>query len=319
MDLTIDECSEFMKSTGDQPIWIAGHGTRLPQPAPMATLGAPSGVRSFAPEEMTLACGAATSIDELMEVLADRGQYVNLPVRTSGSGTVGGALAVGEGDVYRFGRGAVRDSLLQARCVDASGTIFTAGGPTVKNVSGFDLCRLLVGSCGRLGIIAEVILRTRPLPMATRWFVIDDADRQVVSVVMHHVRKPSSVLWTGRSLFVCVEGHPDDLVEVRLGLRSVIGHSVEECPAPNIEDHPYRWLCSPALAESIVAEFPGECVAEIGTGVIHHRRPAPETDVATAIVEIEQRLLTAFDPSDRLNGGSRLWGGRHTRRLVATS
>ena len=57
----------------------------------------------------------------------------------------------------------------QVRYVSAEGTVVKAGGPTVKNVSGFDLCRLLVGSLGTLGLIAEVVLRTRPLPAAERW------------------------------------------------------------------------------------------------------------------------------------------------------
>ena len=71
--------------------------------------------------------------------LAEWGQLVALPP----GGTVGGALAVGRSDVTRLGRGPVRDALLQARVVSAEGHVVKAGGPTVKNVSGFDLCRLV--------------------------------------------------------------------------------------------------------------------------------------------------------------------------------
>ena len=63
----------------------------------------------------------------------------------------------------------MENTLLQARYVSAAGEIVKAGGPTVKNVSGFDLCRLLVGSYGTLGFLGDVILRTRPLPATSQW------------------------------------------------------------------------------------------------------------------------------------------------------
>ena len=96
-------------------------------------------------------------------------------------GTVGGALAVGRCGIRRLGDGPVRDTLLQARYVSAAGEVVKAGGPTVKNVSGFDLCRLLVGSQGTLGFLGEVILRTRPRPAASQWFAAP-ARRSVAAV-----------------------------------------------------------------------------------------------------------------------------------------
>src|SRR5206468_8580471 len=123
---------------------------------------APAGVASFEPAEMTVRCGAGTTVAELDAALAEHGQCVALP--DWDGGTVGGVLAVGRSGVRRLGYGPVRDALLEARFVSAEGRLVKAGGPTVKNVSGFDLCRLLVGSLGTLGLIGEVVLRTRPLP-----------------------------------------------------------------------------------------------------------------------------------------------------------
>ena len=79
-------------------------------------------------------------------------------------------MAVGRSGLRRLGYGPVRDALLQARYVSAAGELVKAGGPTVKNVSGFDLCRLLVGSRGTLGFIGDVILRTRPRARFEQWF-----------------------------------------------------------------------------------------------------------------------------------------------------
>ncbi len=118
---------------------------------------------------MTICCGAGTSVDEVSAALAEHGQWVAVP----DGGTVGGALAVGHSGLRRLGWGPVRDTVLQARYVSAAGDVVKAGGPTVKNVSGFDLCRLLVGSRGTLGFLGDVILRTRPLPLGEQWFTSD--------------------------------------------------------------------------------------------------------------------------------------------------
>lgn len=317
MDLTTEECSTFLRDTSPRPVWVLGRGTRITATQPMIEVSAPQGIRSFVPEEMTLTCGAGTSVDEVLEVLGRHAQYVNLPVRPPDSGTVGGALAVGEGDIYRLGRGAVRDVLLQATFVDAGGTVVKVGGPTVKNVSGFDLCRLLVGSCGRIGIITEVILRTRPRPMATRWWEIEEADRSTVSMIMQSVRKPSCVLWSGTKIFLCVEGHPQDLVETEHRLRESLHRPLAECSEPSLERFPHRWLCSPLEMEELVTS--NECLVEIGTGVVHHQRVRRTPDIAAEVGAIEKRILSSFDPMDRLNGGSRLWGRSHTRNLSRSS
>ncbi len=83
-----------------------------------------------------------------------------------------------------------------------------AGGPTVKNVSGFDLCRLLVGARGTLGFIGDVILRTRPLPAHSQWFTAEADDPFPIFAALY---RPTSVLWNGSRLWVLLEGHPADV------------------------------------------------------------------------------------------------------------
>ena len=116
---------------------------------------------------MTVRVRAGTTVADLDDALAEVGQTVALPAWPGA--TVGGVLAVGHSGIRHLGWGPVRDTVLEVRYVSAEGAVVKAGGPTVKNVSGFDLCRLLVGSLGTLGLIAEVVLRTRPLPAAERW------------------------------------------------------------------------------------------------------------------------------------------------------
>ena len=117
---------------------------------------APSGIWAYEPEEMTVRCGAGTTLQELSAALSKYGQMV--PFDLSPSATVGGALAVGRSGYRRLRYGHIRDFVLQVRHIDHKGQVVSAGGPTVKNVSGYDLCRLMVGSLGKLGCLAEVTL-----------------------------------------------------------------------------------------------------------------------------------------------------------------
>lgn len=284
MDLTA--FASEIGSTGS--VAITGLSTRGGSLPGTRSVSAPAGIVEFLPAEMTVRCGAGTPVSELTAALAAAGQVVALPA----GGTVGGALASGRSDVYRLGRGPVRDTLLQARYVSAEGRIVKAGGPTVKNVSGFDLCRLLVGSWGTLGFIGEVILRTRPRPAVTRWFVVEGVDPQRV---LTDVYKAASILWDGSLTHVCLEGHAADVEAQRHVLRS----------ATEVEGPPALPTGSRRSIRPVdVAALTGTFVAEVGVGVIHHAepwtdRPAPSDAVRT----LHARLKSLYDPTGRLNPG----------------
>ena len=112
-----------------------------------------------------------------------------------------------------------------------------AGGPTVKNVSGYDLCRLLVGSLGTLGLIGEVILRTRPVPAVSRWF--RGRHRRSRRACCAAVHRPACVLWDGTTTWVLLEGHPDDVdaQAVAAGLAETDGPPVAAA-APVVDRSP---------------------------------------------------------------------------------
>ena len=122
----------------------------------------------YDPRDLTVTVGAGTSVAELAAVLAEHGQECPLDPRDP-SATVGGVLATGLSGPRRLRHGPLRDRVLEVRFVTADGRLVKGGGPTVKNVTGFDLPRLLVGSLGTIGVIAQVTLRCQPLPSAARW------------------------------------------------------------------------------------------------------------------------------------------------------
>ena len=250
---------------------------------------APTGVCGFDPADMTIRVGAATPVTELDAALAEVGQRVNLPVLPGA--TVGGVLAVGRDDVHALGRGRLRDALLEAVYVADDGGLVTAGGPTVKNVSGFDLCRLLVGSLGTLGLLGEVILRTWPRPATQQWLAgsCDPAE------LRRRLFWPSSILWNGQSVWVHLEGHESD-VEAEAELARSLGCEPTDGPPPLPA---YRVPTGALEADG----FSGSYVIQIGTGSAYAAAPCPIPDPDPTVVALHRRLKAEFDPRGRLNPG----------------
>ena len=163
MDLTA-----FAEAVGDGG---SGDGRRTGDarrtgPGACGRSAAPVGIDWIQPAEMTVSVGAGTPVAELDAALAAHGQRVAMPP----GGTVGGALAVGRSGIRRLGDGPSATPCCRCATCRRPATIVKAGGPTVKNVSGFDLPRLLVGSRGTLGFLGDVILRTRPAAALEHWY-----------------------------------------------------------------------------------------------------------------------------------------------------
>lgn len=270
----------------DGPVTIAGLATRGGSVPGVRAVTAPAGIEWVQADEMTVCCGAGTPVDELVAALAVHGQTIALP----SGGTVGGALAVGISDVRRLGYGPVRDTLLQARYVSASGEVVKAGGPTVKNVSGFDLCRLLVGSRGTLGFLGEVILRTRPLARCSQWFRAPVADPAAVFAGLY---RPVSVLWDGSTMWALLEGHPDDVREQAAAVGLV------ECDGPPTLPSGSRRSIPPGEVQSQKGLF----VAELGVGIVHHAEPWQAPTRGERETALAKALKDEFDPDGRLNPG----------------
>jgi FAD/FMN-containing dehydrogenase len=283
------------------PVAVEGARTRWStggDPAPGTRLvRAPEGIVEHRPEEMTVRVRAGTPVEELHRELAALGQRTALPRR---GGTVGGALAVGEDDVCALSRGRVRDTLLQVRYVSAEGEVVTGGGPTVKNVTGYDLCRLLVGSLGTLGLIGEVILRTNPVPPDSRWFRGEGADPFAVFDVLF---RPSAVLFDGACTWVQLEGHAADVDRERRALSAVPATSAwMECEDGPVLP-PHRWSFRPSELRRLDAAALGTYVASIGVGTVFASRAPLTRQPSQALRALAARVKQAFDPTGRLNPG----------------
>lgn len=290
---------EFAEDVGDvDPVAVEGARTRWRvggDLAPGARLvRAPAGVLDYQPEEMIVRVLAGTSVDELHAELKTRGQRTALARR---GGTVGGALAVGENDVCVLGRGRVRDCVLQTRYVSAEGRIIKCGGPTVKNVSGFDVARLMAGALGTLGFIGEVILRTNPIPVASTWITSYDADPFAVAAV---VLKPSAILWDGIHTWLELEGHRADVQSQEHALMAIGKWTTCEGP-PALPVH--RWSLRPQELRLLDRGEMGPFVASVGVGTVFAAMAQAARHVATPLAELSRRIKREFDPTERLNPG----------------
>jgi glycolate oxidase FAD binding subunit len=172
----------------DQPLEIIGHGTRRRIGQPMATnavldLSALNAVTSYEPNELIITVQAGAPLADVMSLIDSKSQqFAFEPMHAAsllgipGHGTIGGMIAAGLAGPRRIKAGGARDHLLGAHAVSGFGDSFKTGGKVVKNVTGYDLCKLLAGSWGTLAVMTEVTLKVMPRPESERTLVLRGLD-----------------------------------------------------------------------------------------------------------------------------------------------
>ncbi len=113
--------------------------------------------------DLTITVEAGLRIEELTETLAKERQRLPIDIPQAHRATIGGAIASNTSGPGRYGYGTLRDYVIGISGVDGHGRIFSAGGRVVKNVAGYDLCKLLIGSHGTLAVITQVTLKLKPV------------------------------------------------------------------------------------------------------------------------------------------------------------
>lgn len=188
MDQALHQIVERIRAAASDvtPLCIRGGGTKdfhgeALQGEVLSTT-ALTGITSYEPSELVVTVRAGTPLAELEAVLAEKGQC--LPFEpphfgtSNGATTVGGMVAAGLSGPARASVGAVRDYVLGATLVNGRGELLSFGGQVMKNVAGYDVSRVLAGSLGTLGVIAEVSLKVLPVAPAeaTLEFACGQAD-----------------------------------------------------------------------------------------------------------------------------------------------
>ncbi len=131
---------------------------------PTGSTEIPSSVIDYPARDMTITVGAALTIGNLREVLAQENQQ--LPIDTADDTIpIGDLVASDMSGPRQYGYGTLRDYVIGIEASDGNGRVFHAGGRVVKNVAGYDLCRLLIGAEGRLGTLRQLTFKLKPLPV----------------------------------------------------------------------------------------------------------------------------------------------------------
>ncbi len=173
----------------DEPLELLGGGSKRGLGRPLQLphtleLGAFSGVQVYEPAELVLTAGAATPLAEIETTLASAHQMLAfepadwraLLGTSDAQPTLAGILACNLAGPRRIRQGAARDHFLGFKGVSGRGEAFKAGGSVVKNVTGYDLCKLMAGSFGTLVALTEVTVKVLPRPEATRTVLFEGLD-----------------------------------------------------------------------------------------------------------------------------------------------
>ena len=173
---------------GEQPLEIIGHGSKRLIGQPMATnalldLSSLNAVTSYEPNELIITVQAGAPLADVKSLIDSKNQqFAFEPIDTApllgtpSLGTIGGMIGAGLAGPRRIKAGGARDHLLGAHGVSGFGDSFKAGGRVVKNVTGYDLCKLLAGSWGTLAVMTEVTLKVMPRPESERTLLLRGLD-----------------------------------------------------------------------------------------------------------------------------------------------
>lgn len=180
MDPALRQIAERIRAAAAERtvLRIRGAGTKdfygePPRGEPLST-GELRGLVSYEPSELVVTVRTGTPLAELEAALAAQGQCLPFePPRFEEGGTVGGMVAAGLSGPARASVGAVRDYVLGAQLLNGRGELLSFGGQVMKNVAGYDVSRVLAGSLGVLGLIAEVSLKVLPVPPAEATLVFE--------------------------------------------------------------------------------------------------------------------------------------------------
>ena len=229
-----EELAEVV-AAADGPLRIEGGGTRLIRGSVVGDLletSGLSGIKLYEPAALTLIARSGTPVEEVEDALARERQCLSFEpmdhrglLQTEGAPTIGGVAAANISGPRRIKVGACRDHMLGVRFVDGRGEIIKNGGRVMKNVTGYDLVKLLAGSHGTLGVITEIAFKVLPKPDFRGVLLIYGlSDAEAVRAMSIALGTPFNV--TGASHVPRgLDGHPATMIRLE-GFEEIVRSSV---------------------------------------------------------------------------------------------
>jgi glycolate oxidase FAD binding subunit len=173
-----------------RPVYPIGGRTALnyggahPQPGAQLDLTGLNQVVDYTPRDMTILVEAGIRMADLARKLATEGQHLPIDIPRAADATLGGVVATNWAGARRLGYGTIRDYVIGIHAVDGRGVPFKGGGRVVKNVAGYDFCKLLCGSLGTLGVITQLALKLKPIPDTSATVVAACADVATAEILL---------------------------------------------------------------------------------------------------------------------------------------
>jgi glycolate oxidase FAD binding subunit len=302
-------------------------------------VGGHAGVINYEPTELVVTARAGTTIRELNQVLAEKGQCLPFdPPELNGMATLGGTLACGLSGPARPYAGSARDFVLGTHILNGKGEYLRLGGEVMKNVAGYDVSRLMVGSMGTLGVILQASLKVLPEAQRETTLVFHFERDSALDFMNELAGRPlpvSASLFYGDILFVRLSGTDAGVDSAyrtlggeRLPSTDEIWRSLRELEHPFFQTELPLWRISlPALAKP---ELPGEVLIDWGGAQWWLRCDADVKTVRQAVSQcgghatlfrggdrggevfhplspgmraMQERIRASFDPGNILNPG----------------
>ncbi len=185
---------------------------------------------AYDPAEMLAVVGAGMRVRDLTQMLAEGGQ--EWAVEAPSDATVGGVIAAGCEPVRRLRVGLTRDTVTEMEVVTGDGRRVKSGARTVKNVTGYDVHRLLTGSLGTLGVITQVAIKVRPAPKVRRSLVTRDGGLALGTRMLEEMPLPAAVLAEPDRIVVRLEGWPEEVEEQSAAAAGVTVVDVDDAIFP---------------------------------------------------------------------------------------
>ena len=213
--LVLDDLVAAVKAAhaGHSPLRIRGGGSKDFYGGMLAgevfDVSGYRGIVAYEPTELYITACCGTPLAEIEATLARQGQMLAFEPPHFDAATVGGCVAAGLAGPRRQQAGAVRDFVLGAKLIDGTGQVLDFGGQVMKNVAGYDVSRLLAGSLGTLGVLAEVTLKVLPKPVAERTLRFECGETEAIARLNAWGGKPlpvSASFWYAGSLWLRLSG-----------------------------------------------------------------------------------------------------------------
>lgn len=281
-DTWLADCSERIRQAGaaGSKLSIRGGGSKdfYGNAVAASTLDVHeyTGLVDYQPRELTVTARAGTRLEVIEAALAKNNQM--LPFESPHFGTaatLGGCVAAGLSGPRRPYSGAVRDAVLGARIMDGRGQVLRFGGQVIKNVAGYDVSRLMVGSMGTLGVVLEVSVKVLPCPESECTLMLEHPADQAVEIMNRWAASPlplSATVWRAGRLYVRLSGTES---AVRAAIQKVGGdnipdgagfwRSLREHTMPDFAMRPLWRISVPPSSKVLTAL--GQPVIEWGGGV----------------------------------------------------